>query len=199
VKRGIVISGVGGQGVLTLSRVLGEALLRKGYDVRVGEVHGLSQRGGSVVVFLRYGDRVYAPTVAPGEGDMLIALEMIEAARRLPYLRPGGLVLANRLVLPPPMSGEPPGIEELEEAISGAGVRLIVVDGSAVAEEAGSPLALNMAMLGAAIATRELDLTLEEAEEALATLFRGGLLEVNRRALRGGYKAAEELVEKCEG
>ncbi len=198
-RRGIVLSGVGGQGVLTLSRVLGEALLRRGYDVRIGEVHGLSQRGGSVVVFLRYGERVYAPTVAPGEGDMLIALEMIEAARRLSYLKPGGLVLANRLVLPPPMSGEPPSLEELEDGIRRAGVRLMVVDGSGIAERAGSPLALNMAMLGAALATREIDLALGDVEEVLAGLFRGKVLEINRGALRGGYEAAEKLVEKREG
>ncbi len=198
-RTGVVLAGVGGQGVLTLSRVLGEALLDKGYDVRIGEVHGLSQRGGSVVVFLRYGDRVYAPTVAPGEGDVMVALELIEAARRIRYLRRGGLAVANRLVLPPPMSGEPPSIEDLVESMRRAGVRTVVVDGMKVAERAGSSLSLNMAMLGALVATREIDLELSEAENAVRRIFKGRILEVNLAALRGGYKALKELSEECEG
>ena len=187
-RKNIVLAGVGGQGVMTLSRVLGETLLRKGFEVRIGEVHGLSQRGGSVLVHLRYGDRVYAPTVPPGGGDVLVALEMIEAARRLVYLKPGGTVLANSLVLPPPMSGEPPSLEELGRAIKAAGAKLLLIDGSGIAERAGSPLALNMAMLGALLATGEVDVGIGEVEEELERRFSGKLLEINLAALRGAYE-----------
>lgn len=93
--KSIMIVGVGGQGTLLASRLLGSALLSKGYDVKVSEVHGMSQRGGSVVTYVKYGDQVCSPTVEKGEADYILAFEQLEAARWLPYLKPDGKLIVN--------------------------------------------------------------------------------------------------------
>ena len=188
-KKNIVLSGVGGQGILTLGRVLGTALMNKGYDVRVGEVHGLSQRGGSVIVFVRYGEKIYAPTVSPGFGDLLVSLELLEALRRLEYLSAGGTLVVNDLVLPPPMSKEVPSRNEIIGFLDKLGIKYHLVDGLALAEKAGSPLALNMVMLGAAIKTGILDVDLKDVEEVIRGLFPPKVAEINVEALVSGYKA----------
>ena len=90
--KSIIIAGVGGQGSLLASKLLGRLLLDQGYDVKVSEVHGMSQRGGSVVTYVRYGEKVYSPIVGLGEADLLLSFELLEAARWLPYLKQGGAV-----------------------------------------------------------------------------------------------------------
>lgn len=88
--KNILIVGVGGQGTLLASKLLGAAFVEQGYDVKVSEVHGMSQRGGSVVTYVRYGDKVYSSLIEKGEADIVLSFEQLEAARWLPYLKPGG-------------------------------------------------------------------------------------------------------------
>ena len=96
-----MIVGVGGQGTLLASKLLGYVLLRQGYDVKVSEVHGMSQRGGSVVTYVRYGEKVYSPVIDKGEADIIISFEKLEAARWLEYLKPEGLMITNTQEMEP--------------------------------------------------------------------------------------------------
>ena len=97
----IMIVGVGGQGTLLASRILGNTVISEGYDVKVSEVHGMSQRGGSVVTYVKFGEKVYSPIIGKGEADIILAFEMLEAYRALPYLKKGGKILVKRLTLCP--------------------------------------------------------------------------------------------------
>ena len=99
--KNIMIVGVGGQGTLLASKLLGRLLLTKGYDVKVSEVHGMSQRGGSVVTYVRYGEKVYSPVVGKGEADIILAFEQLEAARWLDHLKIGGKIVANTQKIDP--------------------------------------------------------------------------------------------------
>ena len=99
--KNIMIVGVGGQGTLLASKVLGYVLLKQGFDVKVSEVHGMSQRGGSVVTYVRYGDKVYSPVIDKGEADVIISFEKLEAARWLEYLKPGGQIIVNTQEMEP--------------------------------------------------------------------------------------------------
>ena len=94
--KNIMIVGVGGQGTLLASKLLGRLLLTKNYDIKVSEVHGMSQRGGSVVTYVRYGDKVYSPIIDKGEADFILSFELLEAARAAEYLRPGGIIITNQ-------------------------------------------------------------------------------------------------------
>ena len=91
----IMIVGVGGQGTLLASRILGNIVIEEGYDVKVSEVHGMSQRGGSVVTYVKFGEKVYSPIIDKGEADIILAFEMLEAYRALPYLKKGGKIIVN--------------------------------------------------------------------------------------------------------
>ena len=93
--KNIMIVGVGGQGTLLASRILGNAVISEGYDVKVSEVHGMSQRGGSVVTYVKYGDKVYSPVIDEGEADVILAFELLEAYRALPFLKKGGKIIVN--------------------------------------------------------------------------------------------------------
>lgn len=142
----IVVLGVGGQGVMTLARWLGEAALAKGLDVRIAEIHGMSQRGGSVEVHVRIGPKVYAPLVEEGGADLVAALEAIEALRGYRYLKPGGLLVVNMRVIQPP--GGQLDLGQIVEAIKNSGVRNYFVPSFQIATELGSPLYENTVMLG---------------------------------------------------
>ncbi len=113
-NKSVMIVGVGGQGTLLASRILGDAMMSQGFDVKVSEVHGMSQRGGSVVTYVRYGDKVYSPIIETGEADIILAFEQLEAARFLPYLKEGGTVVTSTQQIDPmPVvtggQGIPPG------------------------------------------------------------------------------------------
>ena len=99
--KNIMIVGVGGQGSLLASKLLGHLLMRQGYDVKVSEVHGMSQRGGSVVTYVRYGDRVASPVIDRGEADFIVSFEVLEAARWLSFLRPGGQIVTSTQQIDP--------------------------------------------------------------------------------------------------
>ena len=126
----IMIAGVGGQGSLLASRILGHAFLSLGYDVKVSEVHGMSQRGGSVVTYVKYGDKVASPVICRGEADFLISFELLEAARWLPYLKKGGVVVTStqKIEPMPVIMGAKEYPEHIVEKIEAVGVKLMHAD-----------------------------------------------------------------------
>ena len=148
--KNIMIVGVGGQGSLLASKLLGRLLLMQGYDVKVSEVHGMSQRGGSVVTYVRYGDRVASPVIDEGEADYIVSFELLEAARWLPYLKPDGqIVTSTQQIDPMPViTGAAVYPEGLEEKMRAAGAKVDALDCLALAEQAGSSKAVNLVLLG---------------------------------------------------
>lgn len=145
----MMIVGVGGQGTLLASRVIGDVLISSGYDVKLSEVHGMSQRGGSVVTYVRYGEKVYSPLVEEGEADLILAFEPLEAARWLPRLKKGGVILTNiHQMLPMPViTGAMEYPANLIEKLS-AQTNVIALDALSLAEQSGSVRAVNTVLLG---------------------------------------------------
>lgn len=146
----IMIVGVGGQGTLLASRLLGNVAQQNGYDVKVSEVHGMSQRGGSVVTYVRYGEQVHSPIIEKGEADYILAFELLEAARYLPYLKKGGKIIVNHQQIDPMpvITGAAAYPEELLEKMRATGAEIIDVDALSTAEQAGSAKAVNVALIG---------------------------------------------------
>ena len=147
----LLISGVGGQGVVLASYVLSQVAMAEGYEVKQSEVHGMSQRGGSVTSHLRFGDRVYSPLVAPGTVDILLAFEPLEAMRYVHWLKSGGLLVYNTVrVNPSPVAA---GLAEyptdIDQRISAAWSNVRAVDAASLATAAGTVKAVNVVMLGA--------------------------------------------------
>lgn len=148
--KNIVIAGVGGQGTLLVSKLMGKYYMEKGFDVKVSEVHGMSQRGGSVVTYVRYGEKVYSPLVDQGEADIVMAFEQLEAARWLPHLKKGGVLIANtQKIMPMPViSGQAEYPENLMEKLKDRGIQMISLDALSLANQAGNAKTVNMVLLG---------------------------------------------------
>ena len=148
--KNIMIVGVGGQGSLLASKLLGRLLLTKGYDIKVSEVHGMSQRGGSVVTYVRFGDKVYSPIIDRGEADFIVSFELLEAARYTEYLRPEGRIITNtQQINPMPVIiGAAAYPENLTQKMTDAGIAVDAINALALAEEAGSAKAVNLVLLG---------------------------------------------------
>ena len=148
--KNIMIVGVGGQGTLLASKLLGHVLLEQGYDVKVSEVHGMSQRGGSVVTYVRYGDQVNSPVIDKGEADFIVSFELLEAARWLPYLKPDGqIVTSTQQIDPMPViTGAAAYPENLVEKMKAAGAKVDALECLKLAEQAGSIKAVNIVLLG---------------------------------------------------
>ncbi len=193
-----VLSGIGGQGVLTLAALMGAAAVIEGYDVRVSEVHGMAQRGGSVVCHVKIGERVSSPLVMEGSADMVLSLELSETARALQYLKPKGVVVVNSNALPPPLSiiaGIPyPSLSALIEEVKRVAGDVYVIDASEIARALGSPQSANVVLLGAAWATGRLLLSKDSIFKAMARAFSGRALDVNKRAFEEGAGAVERLL-----
>lgn len=184
----IMIVGVGGQGTLLASKLLGRLLITKGYDVKVSEVHGMSQRGGSVVTYVRWGDRVYSPVIDKGEADFVLSFELLEAARWTEYLRKDGIMLTNtQQINPMPVITGAAGYpEKLEEKISALGIKTDAFDALALAEQAGSVKAVNIVLLGRL--SRYFDFTVEEWMDAIEKSVPEKFLEMNKKAFLLGRK-----------
>ena len=146
----IMIVGVGGQGSLLASKLLGHILVGEGYDVKVSEVHGMSQRGGSVVTYVRYGDKVCSPLVTEGEADYIVSFEKLEAARHAPMLKKGGAVVVNtqRIDPMPVITGAAEYPEGVLEELEAKGVKVDALDALSLAKEAGSVKAVNIVLMG---------------------------------------------------
>lgn len=146
----VVLAGVGGQGTILAGDVLAKVAVAEGYDVKLSEVHGMAQRGGSVETFVRFGEQVFSPVVDRGVADHLIAFEMTEAARTITYLRPGGTLVVNHRTLAslPVLIGDMVAPDGLEQVLVSHGA--IFLDAEALACEAGSPRSANIVLMGAA-------------------------------------------------
>lgn len=146
----IMIVGVGGQGSLLASRILGNAALKLNYDVKVSEVHGMSQRGGSVVTYVKYGEKVYSPVICRGEADIIIAFEQLEALRWLPYLKKNGAIIASthKINPMPVITGAAEYPEDIIKTISDMGIKIIGVDAFSLAAKAKNEKASNVVLIG---------------------------------------------------
>ena len=165
--KNIMIVGVGGQGTLLASKLLGRLLLTRDYDIKVSEVHGMSQRGGSVVTYVRWGDKVYSPIVDKGQADFILSFELLEAARYAEWLNPEGTIITNtQKVNPMP----------------------VITDALSLAEEAGSSKAVNLVLLGR-LSNYFSDFTEEEWMSAIEQSVPPKFLDMNKKAFHLGRNA----------
>ena len=187
---GIVIVGVGGQGTLLASKILGRIALQHGYDVRVSEVHGMSQRGGSVVTYVRMSETepVYSTLVEQEQADAVLAFEQLEALRALSYVKPvTGTVIVNMQRIPPMpvITGAAVYPEDALARIQAAAPRTVALDATAIAAECGSHRAANVVLLG--VLAKQLPFSREAWMEALAATVKPQFLEMNQAAFERGY------------
>ncbi len=187
--KSVMIVGVGGQGSLLASKLLGRLLVDEGYDVKVSEVHGMSQRGGSVVTYVRYGDKVYSPIVTAGEADIIIAFEKLEAARYAPYLKADGrLVVNTQQIDPMPViigAAEYPA-DVLDELIA-KGLSVEALDALSLAQQAGSAKAVNIVLMGRA--AKYFDIPYERWIAAIENTVAPKFVEMNKKAFDLGFHA----------
>lgn len=186
--KSIMIVGVGGQGTLLASRILGNTVISQGYDVKVSEVHGMSQRGGSVVTYVRYGEKVHSPIIDKGGADIILAFELLEAKRALPYLKNKGKIIVNNQEIDPmPViigaCNYPENIaQELESKAD-----TTVVDALTLANEAGNPKAVNVVLIG--VMAKNTDIPYDVWVETIRKTVPEKFLEVNLKAFDLGYNA----------
>ncbi len=190
-NKAIMIVGVGGQGTLLASRILGNVLISSGKQVKVSEVHGMSQRGGSVVTYIKYGDEVYSPVIEKGQADIIISFELLEAARWMSYLKEGGELITNtqRISPMPVITGAQSYPENIEDKIRAAGVKLTAVDALAAAEKAGSSRSVNVVLMGV-LSKLHNAFDKELWEKAVEQCVPQKVLEINQKA----FALGRELV-----
>ena len=182
----ILLVGVGGQGILLASEILSEAAMLAGFDVKKSEIHGMSQRGGSVVSHVRYGSEVFSPIVPEGEGDILFGFELMETCRSLPLVKPGGTVVANDLQISPPsvLMGQESYPADLVMRIQDRFPDFLLVNGQEIARDAGNVRAANTVLLGAV--SKRLAIAEEFWMKALEKMVPPKALDVNKKAFMVG-------------
>ncbi|MBJ6750213.1 indolepyruvate oxidoreductase subunit beta [Geomonas anaerohicana] len=182
----IVLVGVGGQGILLAAEILSETFMLAGFDVKKSEIHGMSQRGGSVVSHVRYGKEVFSPMVPEGEGDILFGFELMESYRYLSLLKPGGTVVVNDLCIAPPsvLVGQEAYPADMALKIQELCPDCLLVDGQNLAIEAGNARAANTVLLGAV--SKRLDIEEKYWIEAIEKMVPKKALEVNLKAFQMG-------------
>ncbi len=183
----IMIVGVGGQGSLLASKLLGRLFLDCGLDVKVSEVHGMSQRGGSVVTYVKCGQKIYSPVIETGEADILVSFEQLEAARWLPYLKKDGVVIMSTQKIDPMpvIIGTAEYPKDIPEALKTSGVRLVAVDALALAKQAGSDKAVNIVLLG--VTAKMMEFPKETWLKAIEGTVPPKFLALNIKAFELGY------------
>ena len=188
-KRDIILSGVGGQGILSIATVIGRAALDQGLHIKQAEVHGMSQRGGSVVTYVRYGKKVYSPIIDKGEADFVLSFELLEAARWAEYLKEGGVLLTNtQKVNPMPViTGAAEYPKALEKKLAALPIRLDAMDALGLALRAGSTRAVNLVLLGRL--SRYFHFTDEQWQDAIEKSIPAKFLELNKKAFALGAEA----------
>ena len=188
--KNIMIVGVGGQGSLLASKLLGHLLLSQGYDVKVSEVHGMSQRGGSVVTYVRYGDKVFSPVIDKGEADYIVSFELLEAARWLSFLKKDGQIVTNTQQIDPMpvITGAAEYPEDLVEKLKASGAKVDALDCLSLAEEAGSSKAVNIVLLGRL--SHYFDLPEEAWMKSLEANVPAKFLDMNKKAFELGKNFA---------
>lgn len=184
-----MIVGVGGQGTLLASRLLGSVMISGGFDVKVSEVHGMSQRGGSVVTYVRAGESVASPTIDKGEADLILAFEQLEAARWLPFLKIGGkLVTSTQTMDPMPViTGAAVYPDGIIDKLKSSGADVTSVDALALAVEAGSPKAVNVVLIG--LMAKHMDFDKKIWLDAIKDTVPAKFLEMNLKAFDLGYNS----------
>lgn len=187
--KNIMIVGVGGQGSLLASKLLGHLLMEQGYDVKVSEVHGMSQRGGSVVTYVRYGDKVASPVIDEGEADFIVSFELLEAARWLSFLKPSGqIVVSTQQIDPMPVvTGNMAYPENLVQKMKDTGVKVDELDCLELAKAAGSTKAVNIVLMGRL--SYYFDLPEEAWLKAIEAVVPKKFLELNKKAFVLGRNA----------
>lgn len=191
-KKNVMIVGVGGQGSLLASKLLGNVVMSAGYDVKVSEVHGMSQRGGSVVTYVKYSDeKVWSPVVNEGEADLIISFELLEGARYIPYLKKGGkLVVNDQKIAPMPViTGGAVYPEDIAGKLRELGVDVTVVDALSLAEEAGSAKATNVVLMG--VASKSMEFSDEQWQTAIGACVPPKFIDLNRKAFELGRRHEE--------
>ena len=182
----IMIVGVGGQGTLLASRILGNIVIEEGYDVKVSEVHGMSQRGGSVVTYVKFGDKVYSPIIDKGEADIILAFETLEAYRALPYLKKDGKIIVNNQQMNPmpvitgAMEYPKDIIKKLENTVN-----VECVEALKLAEKAGNIKTVNVVLIG--VLAKSTNIKYEKWIEILKKIVPSKLIDVNLKAFDLGY------------
>lgn len=184
--KNIMIVGVGGQGSLLASKLLGHLLLTEGYDVKVSEVHGMSQRGGSVVTYVRFGEKVYSPIIDKGEADFIVSFEKLEAARYVQYLKKGGRIVVNTQEIDPMpvIIGAAQYPENLVEKMQDLDIQVDAMDCLSLANEAGSSKAVNIVLMGRL--SKYFDIPVEKWEKAIEDCVPAKFMELNKKAFHLG-------------
>lgn len=182
----VMIVGVGGQGSLLASKLLGQMMINEGYDVKVSEVHGMSQRGGSVVTYVRFGDRVYSPIIDRGQADFIVSFEKLEAARYLEYLKVGGRIVVNTQEIDPMpvIAGQMDYPKDLIAKMEAQGAQIDAMDCLSLAKEAGSPKAVNIVLMGRL--SRYFDIPVEKWIEGVRANVPAKVLDINLKAFALG-------------
>lgn len=186
--KSILLVGVGGQGTILASKILSEGLVRKGYDVKMSEIHGMSQRGGSVTTHVRFGTKVASPVVPEGEADVLVAFEKVEAVRWLKYLKKGGRLVVNNFEIYslPVLTGAAKYPDEVVEKLEKEVPDLKIFNAGEIAEGLGNIKAQNVVLLGALV--KAMGLEDIDWESVLNELVPAKLLELNIKAFRAGLE-----------
>ncbi|MBQ9487745.1 MAG: indolepyruvate oxidoreductase subunit beta [Selenomonadaceae bacterium] len=186
--KNIIIVGVGGQGSLLASKILGQLLLSEGYDVKVSEVHGMSQRGGSVITYVRFGDKVYSPVVDKGEADFIVSFEILETARWISYLKPNGQIVTNTQQIDPMpvITGAATYPENLVEKMRAKGFKVDAMECLSLARKAGAQKAVNIVLLGRL--SHYFDIPQDAWQAALKACVPEKFLELNKKAFELGNR-----------
>jgi indolepyruvate ferredoxin oxidoreductase beta subunit len=195
----ILITGVGGQGVILMSELLGKSAVEEGLRVRGSEILGMAVRGGSVTSSIRLGDEVYGPLIPMGKCDALVGMEPSEALRNITYLSKSSLVIVNIVItLPFTVSlgtSKYPSLEEILEKLFNASGRVIKLDATQIAQQAGSLLTTNIVMLGALFGTGKLPISIETIKETIRARFPAKTAPVNIKAFDLGYQACQQALK----
>lgn len=183
----IMIVGVGGQGTLLASRILGNVAIKMGCDVKVSEVHGMSQRGGSVVTYVKYGNKVYSPIIDKGEADIVLAFEELEAYRALPFAKIDGTMIVNTQTMDPMpvITGATTYPSDILKKLESKRIKLVTVDGVSMAKEAGNIKAVNVVLIG--ILAKTMDIDYQTWVEVIKETVPAKFLDVNLKAFELGY------------
>ncbi len=187
--KNVMIVGVGGQGSLLASKLLGRLLINEGFDVKVSEVHGMSQRGGSVVTYVRYGDKVYSPIIDEGEADIIVSFELLEAARNLPFLKQGGRIVTNiqQMDPMPVITGAMEYPKDLVSKMTSLGAKVDALDCLSLANEAGSSKAVNIVLMGRL--SHYFDVDEKSWYQAMEEIVPPKFLSMNKKAFELGKNA----------
>ena len=186
--KSILLVGVGGQGTILASKILSEGLARKGFDIKMSEIHGMSQRGGSVSTHVRYGSKVASPIVSEGEADVLVAFEKSEAVRWLGYLKKGGWLVVNNHEIKslPVLTGLAEYPEQVIEQLNAAVENVKIFNATQIARELGNERAQNIVLLGALI--KALGIADMDWDSVLEQLMPAKVVELNKKALHAGME-----------